>query len=139
MRVLAFCLVILAGVGAAAASAAPSVATSSEPAVLGAWHFAERDVTVALYRSAGGLVQGKITASPRPAEVGAWLVRDARWSAKDQRYTGRLVTDETGVADVVIDVVAAAEADGTATLRLVCSRLFLTKTLTWTRPKKESP
>jgi hypothetical protein len=94
---------------------------------LGAWHFAERDITVTLYRSAGGLVQGKITASPRAAEVGVWIVRDARWSAKDRRYTGRLVTDETGVADLVI----TAEEDGT--LRLVGSRFFLSKTLVWTR------
>ncbi len=147
MREIVFRLIIGSGLAAAplaaeaasSSSSASASAPSSESAVLGAWYFGERDVTVELYHSANGLLQGKVTASPRPAEVGTWLVRDARWSANDQRFTGRLVTEETGAADAIIDVVTTA--DGSATLRLVCSRFFLTKTLTWTRAptKKEAP
>jgi hypothetical protein len=97
------------------------------PDVLGVWFFAERDVTVALYRSAGGLLQGKVTGSPRPAEVGEWILRDARWDARAHAFTGHLVTSDTGRANMVLTMTSPH------TLQLVCSRLFLSKTLVWTR------
>lgn len=132
MRVFGCCLLLVAGTAEAASTPTPTTqaGVAAEPAVTGLWSFAERGVTVLLYRSAGGLLQGKVVASPRPAEVGAWIVRDARWDAQARRYTGQLVTADAGTADLVVDLLAAKEGPQ---LRLVCSRFFLRKTLTWTR------
>ena len=99
---------------------------AAEADLAGQWWVADRELMIQMYQTNDGAWQGKIEASPRAAEVGHRVIRDARFDAGV--YRGTLSMPDTGSASVELSMKTATS------LKVVAKKLLLSKTFLWTRP-----
>lgn len=124
-------LAILASAGVAQAAppapGEPRAAPTSTSALAGRWVFAEREAIIHITVGPDARGQGRIVASPRAEERGAWVLRDLRYDASTRVWVGALVMPDAGEA------AASLRLLDTQHLEVEATRWVFTKTMAWTR------
>lgn len=126
-----FGLVLLASAGTAQAAppaaVEPRAVATSTSALAGRWVFAERAATIHITVGSDARGQGRIVASPRAEERGAWILRDLHYDAAARAWVGALVMPDAGEASASVRLVDEQHLEVEAT------RWVFTKTMLWTR------